>query len=485
MIEMKKIFVFLVISVLGFSAVVAQTEQKSDLKVYYELVAKGQMKSATESAVKAAKHYYTSNLYKEAFDLLRAVDQNINTRGGSASDKAYMHYLTSKERMNMYMRMKRGANVKEHLNLMEAYANASADEATKNDLLYNKAIYYYTFGQAEKGNAIFKQMAGKLTKSKEYDKVDKVYKELLAGAHRSGSAGMVAQAYSGYMAWKDSVNALKSADQVAALNKKIADQQASIDDKDSSLSYRQYIIIGLGIVLAALAAALVLGAIVLMRFIWLTRKQKKTIKALNEDNALKAGFISNISAQMQPTLKKLDPAKPEVKALLSFSEHVQTLSSLERGYSDDEEPLEREDTNASKYCEALMDEIRNDVAKDVVLTVNAPAMTAKINRPYVSHILLHLLKNAAEHTPEGGKIWLDYKKQSAHKHHFQVTNTGETIPEEKQENIFKAFSEIHDLTQGDGLGLPICHKMAEKLDGELTLDNSFTKGVRFVLTMTI
>lgn len=74
---MKKIFVFLVISVLGFSAVVAQTEQKSDLKVYYELVAKGQMKSATESAVKAAKHYYTSNLYKEAFDLLRAVDQNI------------------------------------------------------------------------------------------------------------------------------------------------------------------------------------------------------------------------------------------------------------------------------------------------------------------------------------------------------------------------------------------------------------------------
>lgn len=467
---------------LCFSVASAQTEQKSDLQTYHELVSKGQMKPATESAVKVAKRYYTNNLYKEAFDLLRGVDQNINTYGGSASAKATMHYLTSKERMNMYMRMKRGANVKEHLNLMESYAAASGDEAVKNDLLYNKAIYYYTFGQAEQGNAVFKQMAGKLTASKEYDKVDKVYQELLAGARRSGSAGMVAQAYGGYMAWKDSVSALKRADETAALNKKIAEQQASMDDKDSALTARQFVIIALGVLLLALVVALILGAVVLLRYVLLTRKQKKNIKELNEDNALKAGFISNISAQLEPTLKKLDATKPEVKALLAFSEHVQTLSELD---SNTDEPLELEDTNASKYCEALMDEIRKDVAKDVVLTVNAPAMTAKINRAQVSHILLHLLKNAAEYTPEGGKIWLEYKKQSAHKHHFQVTNTGESIPEERRENLFKAFSEIRDLTTGDGLGLPICHKMAERMNGELALDSTFTKGTRFVLTMTV
>ncbi len=480
---MKRISIFLVSIMLCFSAVSAQNEQKSDLKTYYELAGKGQMKAATESAVKAAKHYYMNNLYKEAFDLLRGVDQNINANGGSASAKAAMHYLTSKERMNMYMRMKRGANVKEHLNLMESYANASADEAVKNDLLYNKAIYYYTFGPAEKGNEVFKQMAGKLTASKEYEKVDKVYQELLAGARRSGSAGMVAQAYGGYMAWKDSVNALKRIDETAALNKKIVDQQTSIDEKESSLTARQIIIFTLGAVLLVLAAALIFGALVLMRYVLLTRKQKKNIKDLKADNAMKAGFISNMSAQLEPTLKKLDATKPEVKALLVFSEHVQTLSGLDK--DDDEEPLEMEDTNASKYCEALMNEIRDDVAEGVTLTVNAPAMTARINRPYVSHIILHLLKNAAEYTPKDGKIWLEYKKQSAHKHHFQVTNTGEPIPEEKQEKIFKAFSEIRDLTTGDGLGLPICHKMAEKMNGELTLDSSFTKGARFVLTMTV
>ena len=471
---------------LGFTVAVAQaeqTEQKGDLKTYHELVAKGQMKPATENAIKVAQRYYTNNLYNEAFDLLRGVDQNIEARGGTAQAKAALRYLTAKERMNMYKRMGRGASVKEQINTMERFANASGDEEVKNDLLYNKAIYHYTFGQADQGNALFKEMAAKLTATGDYDKVDKVYQQLLAGARRSGSAGMVAQSYNSYMLWKDSVNALKRADETKALNKKISDQQASIDEKDGSLAARQYVIIGLGVILLALAAALVFGAIVLMRFILLTRKQKRKIKELNDDNALKAGFIGNISAQLEPTLKKLDATKPEVKALMAFSEHVQTLSELDR--NENEEPLEIEGTNAQKYCEALMDEIRGKVADGVVLTVNAPAMTANINRPYVSHILLHLLQNAAAYTPEGGKIWLEYKKQSAHKHLFQVTNTGEAIPEEQRENIFKAFSEIRDLTTGDGLGLPICRKMAEKMNGELLLDEAFTKGARFVLTLSM
>ena len=104
---------------LGFTVAVAQTEQteqteqKGDLKTYHELVAKGQMKPATENAIKVAQRYYTNNLYNEAFDLLRGVDQNIEARGGTAQAKAALRYLTAKERMNMYKRMGRGASVKE------------------------------------------------------------------------------------------------------------------------------------------------------------------------------------------------------------------------------------------------------------------------------------------------------------------------------------------------------------------------------------
>ena len=363
---------------------------------------------------------------------------------------------------------------------MEAKANESSNENLKNDLLYNKAIYFYTFGLNAQGNAVFKEMANKLTASKEYDKVDEVYQTLIANGRKSNNASLVAQAYSNYIAWKDSTDAIKRADEIGALNKQIEEHQATIEDKDGSLASRMAIIIGLCILAGALAAALVVGGVVLMRFILLTRKQKKTIRLANDSNALKAKFISNISAQLEPTLQKLDSSIPEVKALLDFSHHVQTLSELENTSND---TIEYEDIHIPQFCEDLMNEIRDKVKKDVNLTVNAPKMSAKINQEYVSHILLHLLNNAAEYTPEGGTIWLEYKKRGPKAHQFLVSDTGEGIPEEKREDIFKPFLEIRDLTTGDGLGLPTCKQMALKMNGDLDIDPNFTKGTRFVLDL--
>lgn len=110
-------------------------------------------------------------------------------------------------------------------------------------------------------------------------------------------------------------------------------------------------------------------------------------------------------------------------------------------------------------------------------------MNVDINKEYVSHILLHLLNNAAEYTPEGGSIWLDFKKRSPHTYQFLVSDTGKGIPEEQREDIFKPFREVRDLTTGDGLGLPICKQMALKMKGDLDIDPSFTKGTRFVLEL--
>lgn len=452
------------------------------IRAFEDYVGKGLMKQAVDCGIKATGLYYKKDsFWKEAFDLLRRIDDNINAnQQSSPSDKAALHYQVTKERLQMYIKMRKSTSCVDQLNIMENQVTVSGDDDLRNDLLYNKAIYYYTFGLNTQGDAVFKEMAGKLTASKEYDKVDQAYQTLIANGRRSNSANLVAQSYKSYVAWKDSVNALKSADEIAALKQRIADNEASISEKDSSLSARMAIIIGLCVLAAALAAALVVGAIVLMRFILLTRKQKNTIKMANENNALKAKFISNISAQLDPTLQKLDARMPEVKALQDFSAHIQMLSGLE---NEDTSAIELEDTSLPSFCEGLMDEIRNKVQSNVTLTVNAPKMSAKINKEYVSHILLHLLKNAAEYTPAGGTIWLDYKKRGAHVHQFLVSNTGEAISEEKREDLFKPFVEIRDLTTGDGLGLPICRQMALNMNGELGIDPNFTKGTRFVLDL--
>lgn len=450
------------------------------IKAFEDYFGKGKFQQGVECGVKAAPLYYGDNMYQEAFDLLRRIDQSINASEKDAAKNAALHYLTSKERMQMYMRMKRAESAKEHLNAMERYADAAHSDDVSNDLLYTKTIYYYTFGQNEKGNAAFKEMASKLTASKEYDKVDEAYQTLIASGRRSNNASLVAQSYKSYMSWKDSANVLKHADEMAALKQQIANNETSIAEKDSALTTRMAIIIGLGILAAALAAALIVGAIILLRFILLTRRQKNTIKMVNENNALKAKFISNISAQLNPTLQKLDSRQPEVKALMDFSNHIQQLSELECSV---EETMELEETMIPAFCEGIMEQIRDKVKKDVTLTVNAPKMSAPINQEYVSHILLHLLNNAAEYTPEGGTIWLDFKKRGAHSHQFLVSDTGCGIPEEKREDLFKPFTEVKDLTKGDGLGLPICQQMALKMNGDICIDPAFTKGTRFVLNL--
>lgn len=440
---------------------------------------RGEIALATECATKATALYYRENYWQEAFDLLRRADMVINESKLNTPDKAASHYWVSKERFNMYMKMHRAEPAMEHLTAMYNNANLAGDEALKNDFLYNKTIYHYSFGQTSQGNAVFKEMVGKLTASKEYDKVDEVYQTLIANGRKSNNASLVAQSYSNYLAWKDSTNAMKHADEIKALKDQIAANEAEIADKDSSLTTRWVFIVGLLVLAGALAAALVLGAVVLMRYILQTRKQKKVIELANDSNALKAKFISNMSAQLEPTLQKLDNRQPEVQALLDFSKHVQTLSELEN--SDQE--LEMEEVQMQQFCEELMNQIRGTEKEEVQLVVNAPKMNALIYRPYVSHILTHLLKNAAEYTPAEGKITIEFKKRGQHKIEFHVSDTGCGIPEEKRDDIFKPFLEIHDLTKGDGLGLPTCKQMALKMGGDLTIDAEYIRGTRFVLEL--
>ena len=440
---------------------------------------RGEAALATECATKAAALYYRENYWQEAFDMLRRADMVISESKLNTPEKAASQYWVSKERFQMYMKMHRADGAVEHLRAMENNANLSGDDALKNDLLYSKTIYHYSFGQTAQGNAVFKEMVDKLTKSKEYGKVDEVYQTLIANGRKSNNANLVAQSYNNYIAWKDSANAIKHADEMKALKDQIAKNEAEIADKDSSLTMRWVTIIGLIVLAAALAVALVLGTIVLMRYILQTRKQKKVIELANDSNALKAKFISNMSAQLEPTLKKLDSRQPEVQALLDFSKHVQTLSELENS----DEELEKEEVQMQQFCEELMDQIRNTVKEEVQLVVNAPKMGALIYRPYVAHILTHLLKNAAEYTPAEGKITLEFKKRGQHKIEFHVSDTGCGIPEEKRNDVFKPFLEIHDLTKGDGLGLPTCKQMALKMGGDLNIDADYIRGTRFILEL--
>lgn len=451
------------------------------LQAYNSFASQDNYAKAVECGVNASALYHRENYYKEAFDLLRSAEMVVTT-GEQKTGKAMpeLRFRINKERLQIYINTKNPARAKELLGRLEETAKASRNDSLSNDLLYTQANYYYTFGMNTQGDAATNRLISQYKEQKNYAKVDECYKTLINIARKANNAGVVARTYDKYILWTDSVKALTAQDELNALKQKYDESLTTIQEKDDSLSAKQYIIIGLCVLAAILAAALVLGAIVLLRFIVLTRKQKKAISVANEHNELKTKFIQNISAQMEPTLNTLDASLPGVRALHTFSQHIQELSELENSLS---EPYEMQEKNISTFCENVMDKIKGKTQEEVTLAVNAPKLNVKINPEQLERILLHLLENAAEYTPAGGKIWLDFKKRGAHTHQFIISDTGCGIPEEQRENIFKPFTEVKDLTQGDGLGLPICSLIATKMNGSLTLDSSYNKGARFVLEL--
>ena len=451
------------------------------LQAYNSFASQEEYTQAVECGVNASALYHRENYYKEAFELLRGAEQLVGTGEQKLKKKLPdLRFRINKERLQMYINTKNPARAKEQLNKLEETAKAAGNDSLSNDFLYTQADYYYTFGMNSQGDTAFKKLIEQYKQQKNYAKVDECYKILISIARKANNAGLVARTYDKYIIWTDSVKALTAQDELNIVKKKYDESLATIQEKDDSLSAKQYIIIGLCILAAVLAAALAIGAVILLRFIMLTRKQKKAISIANEHNELKTEFIQNISSQMEPTLDTLDPKLPGVQALRAFSGHIQELSELENSLS---EPYEVQEKNISTFCESVMDKVRGKVQEDVTLTVNAPKLNVKINPEHLERILLHLLENAAEYTPAGGKIWLDFKKRGAHTHQFIISDTGCGIPEEQREDIFKPFTEVKDLTKGDGLGLPICSLIAAKMNGSLTLDGSYTKGARFVLEL--
>ena len=451
------------------------------LQAYNSFASQEEYTQAVECGVNASALYHRENYYKEAFELLRGAEQLVGTGEQKLKKKLPdLRFRINKERLQMYINTKNPARAKEQLNKLEETAKAAGNDSLSNDFLYTQADYYYTFGMNSQGDTAFKKLIEQYKQQKNYAKVDECYKTLISIARKANNAGLVARTYDKYIIWTDSVKALTAQDELNIVKKKYDESLATIQEKDDSLSAKQYIIIGLCILAAVLAAALAIGAVILLRFIMLTRKQKKAISIANEHNELKTEFIQNISSQMDPTLDTLDPKLPGVQALRAFSGHIQELSELENSLS---EPYEVQEKNISTFCESVMDKVRGKVQEDVTLTVNAPKLNVKINPEHLERILLHLLENAAEYTPAGGKIWLDFKKRGAHTHQFIISDTGCGIPEKQREDIFKPFTEVKDLTKGDGLGLPICSLIAAKMNGSLTLDGSYTKGARFVLEL--
>ncbi|WP_426216430.1 PAS domain S-box protein [Methylobacterium sp. NFXW15] len=133
--------------------------------------------------------------------------------------------------------------------------------------------------------------------------------------------------------------------------------------------------------------------------------------------------------------------------------------------------------------------------KGLALAVTAdPAIPAWVrgDEDRLRQVLLNLLNNAIKFTPSGRvdlAISLSGTRNDTVDLDFRVSDTGIGIPADKQDRLFRRFSQVdgsyrraHD---GTGLGLSICKSLVELMGGAIRVESAEGKGASFSFTICL
>ncbi len=108
--------------------------------------------------------------------------------------------------------------------------------------------------------------------------------------------------------------------------------------------------------------------------------------------------------------------------------------------------------------------------------------TLNTDAKLVREVLVQLLKNATKFT-EKGYIELNCTAKDPDKVVFTVTDTGLGVPPDKIEYIFERYDKLDADLHSIGLGMNLCKTIAHKLGGDVTYDDSYKDGARFVFVV--
>ncbi len=107
----------------------------------------------------------------------------------------------------------------------------------------------------------------------------------------------------------------------------------------------------------------------------------------------------------------------------------------------------------------------------------------------LKRVVMNLIGNAYKFTPSGKSIDFSVTYDEKKALNISVKDTGIGIPEEKQQEIFEAFSQAEETTGmeygGTGLGLAISAQYVAEMGGKLRLDSTLDVGSTFYFTLPV
>lgn len=263
------------------------------------------------------------------------------------------------------------------------------------------------------------------------------------------------------------------------------------------------------------AGALLWGGFSFYRFQLNRQLAEKETQRLQQLDAFKSRFFTNISHEfrtpltvilgMVESLKKHFAAGAEAdhdqaaelvrrnsRQLLNLVNQLLDLSQVESGKLQ----LAPSNGDLTTYLRFQLESFHAYAQSrgiDLQFRTELPHLPMAFDHDKIQAILVNLISNALKFTPEGGQIALSlYTSPSNQAQHpeqvvLELSDTGVGIPEDQLERIFDRFYQVDDSTtrkgEGSGIGLALVQELVKLMQGKITVSSKPGKGTTFRITL--
>jgi len=191
------------------------------------------------------------------------------------------------------------------------------------------------------------------------------------------------------------------------------------------------------------------------------------------------GGIELFTGLLLNDVNERSKAASHVRRIMKETAHLKQVVNSFLNFAKPQKPdkaLYSVDTLIAESAAVLQPEIEKKSLN--VLRTGAPRnLKVCADSGHMKQILINLLQNAVQATPEGGHIHIHGSEGKDGTVRIDIEDTGEGIPKDRQALIFTPFFTTRDT--GTGLGLSIVKELVEINGGSLSLIRSNENGTCF------
>jgi signal transduction histidine kinase/DNA-binding response OmpR family regulator/ligand-binding sensor domain-containing protein len=259
------------------------------------------------------------------------------------------------------------------------------------------------------------------------------------------------------------------------------------------------------------ASVLIVGGFYFYRFQLNRRLAEKETQRLQQLDAFKTRFFTNISHEFRTPLtvilgmveslkndtgplreKSAEMVRRNSRQLLNLVNQLLDLSKVESGNLQ----VSLSNGDLASFLRFQLESFHSYAeTRGISLHFRSelPGLPMAFDHDKIQTIIVNLISNALKFTPEGGEIVLALHTNQAKNEQpptqvvLELSDTGTGIPEEQLNRIFDRFYQGDDSMtrkgEGSGIGLALVQELVKLLQGKITVNSTPGKGTAFRISL--